>query len=99
MPVSIEEEFLRVYDEKFRTTYGPLHPRIKDLLEAFTRCGDPHFGFLRLRRCNADCGDKTERIVPFSCKEEVFSSPRSLSPKQANADGSFAEAAASFAGA
>ncbi len=62
------EELLRVYDEKFRATYGPLHPRIKDLLEAFIRCGDPHFGFLRLRCCNADCGDKTERIVPFSCK-------------------------------
>ena len=62
------EELLRIYDEKFRTTYGPLHPRIKDLLEAFTRCGDPHFGFLRLRCCNADCDDKTERIVPFSCK-------------------------------
>ena len=69
------EELLRVYDEKFRSTYGPLHPRIKDLLEAFTRCGDPHFGFLRLRCCNADCDEKTERIVPFSCKTRIEDGP------------------------
>ena len=60
------EELLGDYDEKFLSTYGPMHPRVKGLLEAFIRCGDPHFGFLRLKCCNAQCEDKTERIVPFS---------------------------------
>jgi len=60
------EELVRVYDERFRSTYGPLHPRVKDLLERFVRCGDPHFGFLRLRCVNAECDDRHERIVPFS---------------------------------
>ena len=60
------EELLRVYDERFRLNYGPFHPQVKDLLERFTRCGDPHFGFLRLRCTNPDCTSKGERLVPFS---------------------------------
>ena len=60
------EELLRVYDARFRSTYGPFHPRVKDLLERFTRCGDPHFGFLRLRCTNPDCTSKEEKLVPFS---------------------------------
>ena len=43
-----------------------MHPRVRDLLEAYVRCGDLHSGFLRIRCCNPDCGDKTERLVPFS---------------------------------
>ncbi len=37
---------------------------MKDWLERFCRCGDPHFGFLRLRcpRCGHD------KILPHSCK-------------------------------
>jgi hypothetical protein len=62
------EELLQVYDERFASRYGPLHPRLKDLFEAFTRCGDPHFGFVRLRCLNTDCPEKGERIVAFSCK-------------------------------
>ncbi len=62
------EELFSVYDERFRSTYGPMHPRVRELLEAFLRCGDPHFGFLRVRCCNPSCDSKTERIVPFSCK-------------------------------
>ena len=60
------EEFLHVYDDRFRATYGPMHPRVRDLLEAYVRCGDLHFGFLRMRCCNSECHDKTERLVPFS---------------------------------
>jgi hypothetical protein len=62
------EELLRVWEERFRATFGTLHPRLKDLFEEFVRCGDPHFGFLRLRCLEPDCPEKTERIVPFSCK-------------------------------
>ena len=56
------EELLDVYDERFLRTYGPLHPRVRDLFESFLRCGDLHFGFLRLR-C-PDCGH--EKLLPFS---------------------------------
>jgi hypothetical protein len=31
------EEFLHVYDDRFRATYGPMHPRVRDLLEAYVR--------------------------------------------------------------
>ncbi len=41
------EELWRVYDERFARTCGPLHPRVRDLMEAYVRCGDPHFGFLK----------------------------------------------------
>ena len=53
---------LELYDGRFLSTYGPLHPRVRKLFEAFTRCGDPHFGFLRMR-C-PDCGH--EKLLPFS---------------------------------
>ncbi len=58
------EELERVYDEKFSSTYGPMHPRVKKLFEDFCRCGDLHFGFLRLR-C-PQCG--AEKLLPHSCK-------------------------------
>ena len=56
------EELLEVYDERFFSTYGPLHPRVGELFESFLRCGDLHFGFLRMR-CT-DCGH--EKLLPFS---------------------------------
>jgi hypothetical protein len=62
------EELLRDWDERFRDTYGPLHPRVKHLFESFIRCGDLHFGFVRVRCVNADCKKKDEKIVPFSCR-------------------------------
>jgi len=62
------EALLRIYDERYRSRYGPFHPRVKSLLERYVRCGDPHFGFLRLRCTNPECPCKGERIVPFSCK-------------------------------
>ena len=62
------EEMLRVWDDRFRDSYGPLHPRVKHLLEAFVRCGDLHFGFARVRCVNPECHKKEEKIVPFSCR-------------------------------
>ena len=50
------------WPERFFSTYGPLHPRVRELFESFTRCGDLHFGFLRMR-C-PDCGH--EKLLPFS---------------------------------
>jgi hypothetical protein len=60
------EELFDVWDERFRSTHGPLHPRVRDLFEAYVRCGDLHFGFLRLKCCSPKCPSKTERLVPFS---------------------------------
>ena len=62
------DDLVRVWDERFAKDHGPLHPRVKDLLERFCRCGDPQFGFLRLRCANEDCTAKGEKIVPYSCK-------------------------------
>jgi len=58
------EELFEVWDERFRQTYGSLHPRLRELFERFLRCGDPHFGFIRLY-CDG-CGEN--RYVPHSCK-------------------------------
>ena len=66
------EDLLRLWDERFLKDHGPLHPRVRDLMEAFVRCGDPHFGFLRLKCVEAECPTKTERIVPFSCKTRAL---------------------------
>ena len=62
------EELFGVWDARFRERFGPLHPRTRSLLERFLRCGDLHFGFLRLRCDNPDCRHMGERLVPFSCK-------------------------------
>jgi hypothetical protein len=55
------EELYQVWDSRFRDLYGPLHLRIRDLCERFIRCGDPHFGFVRLRCVNPDCPKRDER--------------------------------------
>jgi len=60
------EELVRVWDERFYRDHGPLHPRVEDLLERFVRCGDPHYGFVRLCCVNKECGKKEEKIAPFS---------------------------------
>ena len=46
--------FFRVYDEQYAKDHGPLHRRVKDLFSAFTRCGDLHFGFVRIRCVKPD---------------------------------------------
>ena len=62
------EELFRVWDERFQDSRGPLPRRVRKLLERFCRCGDLHYGFLRLRCLHPDCPEKTERLVPTSCK-------------------------------
>jgi hypothetical protein len=62
------DELLRVWDDRFLAEHGPLHKRVRKLLADFVRCGDLHFGFLRLRCQNPDCPSKAERLVPYSCK-------------------------------
>jgi hypothetical protein len=62
------EELFGVWEDRFRERYGPLPERVRTLLERFVRCGDLHFGFLRLRCVNPDCKKRGERLVSFSCK-------------------------------
>ena len=62
------EDLFRVWDERFRERFGPLPGRIRELFERFVRCGDLHFGFLRLRCVNPECSKKEERLVPYSCR-------------------------------
>ena len=66
------EVLLRVWDERFRETSGPLYRRARTVLEGFLRCGDFHFGFVRLKCCNPKCPKKTERILPFACRGRGF---------------------------
>ena len=62
------EDLLQFWDERFANEHGPLHPRVKKLFEAFTRCGDLSFGFLRLRCSNPECPKKGELLLGYSCK-------------------------------
>ncbi len=45
---------------------GHWQARVVDLLQRYVRCGDPYYGFLRLRCMNPDFTKKGERIVPYS---------------------------------
>ena len=62
------EVLLRVWDERFRETSGPLYRRARTVLEGFLRCGDFHFGFVRLKCCNPKCPKKTEMSLSFVCR-------------------------------
>ena len=62
------EELFQVWDDRWRESYGPLPARVQELLARFLECGDPHFGFARLRCVNPTCHKKEERLVPFSCR-------------------------------
>jgi hypothetical protein len=62
------EELFRVWDDRFRESNGPLPARVRELFERFLRCGDLHFGFVRLRCVNRECTKKEERLVPYSCR-------------------------------
>jgi len=62
------EELRRVWDDRFRDKYGPLPARVLTLLSQYLECGDPHYGFVRLRCVNPECRKKEERLVPFSCR-------------------------------
>ena len=57
-------EFRNVYDERFSKRYGFWRPVTDEVVEKYLKCGDPHFGFARIR-CR-ECG--TEYLRAFSCK-------------------------------
>lgn len=62
------DEFLRVYDERFAPTYGPLRASVRHAVEAFRKCGILDWGFARVR-C-PEC--RHEYLLPFSCKRRCL---------------------------
>ena len=62
------EELCSSWDARFEKEFGSLHPRVRKRFESFVRCGDLHFGFLRLVCTHPDCPKKGELLVGLSCK-------------------------------
>ena len=62
------EEFRDVYDERFAKRYGFWRSVTDEVVGKYLQCGDPHFGFARIR-CK-ECG--AEYLRAFSCKCRGF---------------------------
>jgi len=58
------EEFRNVYEERFSKRYGYWRPITDKVVGKYIQCGDPQFGFARIR-CK-ECG--AEYLRAFSCK-------------------------------
>ena len=59
---------LAEYESRFEREYGFLRSIIKDVVERYLDCGNPHCGFARIR-CPS-CGE--ERLLYFSCRTRGF---------------------------
>jgi len=57
-----------VWEERYQSKYGFWRPYVKNVIYKYLDCGDPHFGFARVR-CG-ECGH--EYLLPFSCKRRYF---------------------------
>jgi len=57
-----------VYDDRFSKRYGFWRPVTDEVVEKYLQCGDPHYGFARIR-CE-ECG--AEYLRAFSCKCRGF---------------------------
>lgn len=62
------ETFREDYEKRFRKRYGWWRPVTDEVVGKFLQCGDPHYGFARVR-C-PECG--AEYLRPFSCKCRGF---------------------------
>ena len=62
------DQFLQEYESCFEKEYGFFRPIIKEVVERYLDCGNPHCGFARIR-C-PDCGE--ERLLYFSCRSRGF---------------------------
>ncbi|MCD4849131.1 MAG: transposase zinc-binding domain-containing protein [Candidatus Aegiribacteria sp.] len=57
-----------MYDERFSKRYGFWRSVTDEVVGKYLQCGDPHFGFARIR-CR-ECG--AEYLRAFSCKYRGF---------------------------
>src|SRR5690554_6319453 len=62
------EELEGVWEERYLSKYGFWRPYVKNVIYRYLDCGDPHFGFARVK-CGG-CGH--EYLLPFSCKRRYF---------------------------
>ena len=62
------EKLERVWENTCQSKYGFWRPYVMNVIYRYLDCGDPHFGFARVK-CE-DCG--SEYILPFSCKRHHF---------------------------
>ena len=62
------DQFLAEYESRFEKEYGFLRPIVKEVVERYLDCGNPHCGFARIR-CPS-CGE--ERLLMFSCRSRGY---------------------------
>jgi len=62
------DRFLVEYESRFEKQYGFLRPIIKEVVERYLDCGNPRWGFGRIR-CP---GCHTEHLLMFSCRTRGF---------------------------
>lgn len=60
--------YFATYEQRYARRYGPRRPIIGEVARRFLRCGDPHFGFARIR--GSDC--RHEMLVAFSCQQRCL---------------------------
>ena len=58
-------EFEEVYPKRYGLRFGFWRQVIREAIDKFLECGDPHYGFARVR-C-PECGEQF--FVAFSCKQ------------------------------
>ena len=71
------KEFRNVYDDRFSKRYGFWRPVTDEVVVKYLQCGDPHYGFARIR-CK-ECG--SEYLRAFSCKCRGYAECRNMRSK------------------
>ena len=62
------DRFLAEYESRFEKEYGFFRPIVKEVVERYLDCGNPHCGFARIRCPNCHA----EHLLMFSCRTRGF---------------------------
>jgi hypothetical protein len=62
------DRFLTAYESRFEKEYGHFRPVVKEVAERYLDCGNPRYGFARIR-CPGCYG---KHLLTFSCKTRGF---------------------------